>query len=131
MQISGEKDLENSWGKQDYWKLNNGFTVIVEYSPHYGEYISQIFNSKIRYCACDGIEKFPDWARAWIEPIAPGHWQTIMKPKFLKLWQNRSIDTKKAISKYLEKARQSDFAREQSRESVFTRHIESIVDTDN
>lgn len=38
---------------------------------------------------------------------------------------------KKDINEYLEKVRQSDFKKEQSCESVFTRPFKSIVDVDN
>ncbi len=36
----------------------------------------------------------------------------------------------KQVSAYLEKSRQAEFAEEQSRESVFTRPVESIVDVE-
>lgn len=42
-----------------------------------------------------------------------------------------SIVTEKVMAERLERLRQSDFAREQSNESVMTRPIESIVDVDN
>lgn len=45
-------------------------------------------------------------------------------------WRQKR-ETEKQVDDYLEKARQSEFAREQSRESVFTRPMESIVDADN
>jgi hypothetical protein len=48
-------------------------------------------------------------------------------------WKKRKTkaQNKKIVDTYLEKARQAEFAREQSRESVFTRPTESIVDADN
>lgn len=45
-------------------------------------------------------------------------------------WKQKRA-TEKQVGDYLEKARQAAFAEEQSRESVFTRPTESIVDADN
>ena len=45
-------------------------------------------------------------------------------------WQQKR-ETDKTVKEYLDKARQSEFARQQSRESVLTKPMESIVDADN
>ena len=45
-------------------------------------------------------------------------------------WKQKR-ETKKMVDTYLEKVRQAEFAEEQSKESVFTRPTESIVDADN
>ena len=52
------------------------------------------------------------------------------KPEFEK-YVTRSSLLAAIDSAIADKLRQSDFAREQSKESVFTRKIESIVDVDN
>lgn len=48
----------------------------------------------------------------------------------LEEWKQKRV-TDKQVGDYLEKSRQAEFAEEQSRESVFTRPIESIVDADS
>ena len=45
-------------------------------------------------------------------------------------WKQKR-ETEKIISEYLKNSRQVKFTNEQSKESVFTRPIESIVDVDN
>jgi len=45
-------------------------------------------------------------------------------------WKQKRAANKQ-VGDYLEKARQAKFAEEQSKESVFTRPVKSIVDVDN
>ncbi len=44
---------------------------------------------------------------------------------------NKKLKTKKEIMEYLEEMRQKQFAEENSKESVFTREFNSIIDPDN
>lgn len=45
--------------------------------------------------------------------------------------ESKKKSDKKQLDEHIEKIRQSKFAKEQARESVFTRQIESIVDVDS
>lgn len=82
-------DNENSWEGGQWWKLENGFTAIVGYG-HCGEYVTKIFPTGLEvrdgWQACNGDDDAPDWAKPWIQPTSPGHWQTVMRPCFEKCW---------------------------------------------
>lgn len=100
--LSGKR-LPESWEKQAIYRLSNGCKVTVEYGPHYGDYVKclETPDGKAFYgcnghlsadrkdfgqTATDGDwSKFPpelEFAREWIQPVAPGHWQTLMRPMF-------------------------------------------------
>lgn len=76
-------DRKQSWEKQTFWKLENGWTAIVNFGV-YGENISQLIDNTtgFRWQACNGREDLPEFARAWVTPIAEGHWQTLVRPIF-------------------------------------------------
>lgn len=100
--ITGVYLPRQSWEKASHWKLSNGFTCVIQYG-HYGELITCMESPDgQKWHACNGHlsadrkdfnqtaadgdwTKFPpelEFARDWIEPTSPGHWQTIMRPKF-------------------------------------------------
>jgi hypothetical protein len=92
------KILPSSWEKCRHVRLSNGFKAHISYSQHYGDFISRIESpdGKI-WQACDGYlsddngnwDKFPaelEFARAWVKPTSPGHWQTLMRPEFDIKW---------------------------------------------
>lgn len=84
--MKAKHDNRQSWEKQQYWKLDNGWTAIVEFSPHYGDYITQLYNKDVKWQACNGLKDLPDFAKDWVTPISPGHWQTLVRTNFEKDW---------------------------------------------
>lgn len=88
-EITGCTNRRLSWEKQTVWDLSNGCRVTVERS-HYGEMVARIDDAAGYWHCSNGYDSIPDrfsWARDWIEPIEPGHWDTIMIPKFRKTWK--------------------------------------------
>lgn len=78
------KRLPKSWEKQQYFLLENGYTVCVEWNQAYGEFVKSITKNDAKWLASNGLATLPQemqWALAWVKPIAPGHWQTIMQPQ--------------------------------------------------
>ena len=86
--MKATRDKNNSWEGSEWWNLDNGFTAVVEYG-HCGEYVTKLFpkGSGVRdgWRASSG-DAPPDWAKSWIQPTSPGHWQTVMRPCFEKVW---------------------------------------------
>lgn len=81
--MKGKRLANRSWEKQTYFKLENGFTVCVEWNQAYGNLVTHIEGNGEVWHGCNGIESLPEcmqWAMEWWKPVAPGHWQMIMQP---------------------------------------------------
>jgi hypothetical protein len=80
---------DKSWEKQSYYKLDNGYTVRVEYNSCYGGVVAAIeLNDEIIYHCSNGLKTAPTWIKEWIEPIAENHWQKLIRPRFTMIYNN-------------------------------------------
>lgn len=71
-----------SWEKQNVFLLSNGYKAIVEYGL-YGRMITALYTDSECWHCSNGFSALPDFAQEWIEPISPGHWETILRPRWL------------------------------------------------
>lgn len=86
--MKAKYDKERSWEKQSFFDLENDCSIRVEYNPFYGPLVTAIADFEGEWFACNGLESLPErfaFARAWIEPITPGHWQRVMKKPRLEI----------------------------------------------
>lgn len=88
MELNGKHNKEESWEKQNVYDLDNGYRVTVEYNQHYGDMVSRIdAPDETYYWHCsNGKDGLPEFAREWIKPVAPGHWMTLVRPLFNKVY---------------------------------------------
>lgn len=66
--------LISSWEKQQWYKLANGYTAIVEHNPHYGLMVTGLFSETAEWSCCNGLQDIPDYARPWVKNniVTPG-----------------------------------------------------------
>lgn len=84
-QLTGKYNSRESWIKQSYFDLSNGYQVCIEHNQAYGELVTSISGNGDIWHACNGRDSLPDhmkWAMSWVVPIAEGHWQHVMVPNF-------------------------------------------------
>lgn len=80
--MKGKYLKEESWEKQSFYALDNGFIVVVEYSALTPMVSSVRKDGEIIFHCSDGMDKAPEWIKSWEQPISKGHWQTIIVPMF-------------------------------------------------
>jgi hypothetical protein len=88
--MNGKFLKDMSWEKQRYFLLDNGFIVRLEYNPCYDWLVAAIHdkdNKQVIYHVSSGHEAAPEWLQEWEEPVTPGHWMTVYRPKFEKIWE--------------------------------------------
>ena len=88
MSIKGKRNGKKSWEKQTVYNLSNGCTAIIEWSPHYGDFLSRIDKPDGAYWHCsNGISGLPEFAKHWIQEICNAHGviARLVRPNFKKL----------------------------------------------
>lgn len=86
--MKAKYDKERSWEKRKWYDLENDCSICVEYNPFYGDLVSIIHDHESEWYANNGLDSLPEcfsFAREWIEPIVPGHWQRVMKKPRLEI----------------------------------------------
>jgi hypothetical protein len=83
MKLKARYDKDFSWNGRQWYDLENGCKIAVEYNVFYGDLVKVICDVEGEWRANDGLDSLPErfpWAKAWIAPIAEGHWQRVMRP---------------------------------------------------
>ena len=84
MKLKANYDRERSWSGRQWYDLENGCSICVEYNNHYGDLVKIIhYSVDGDWYANNGLDSLPEcfaWAKEWIEPIAEGHWKRVMRP---------------------------------------------------
>ena len=84
--MNGKYNHRLSWEKIQVFDLDNGARVFVSWSHHYGDMISCIeFNNIIWHCH-NGLKDLPKFAEGWKKRVTPNSSQTIVQPKFKKVF---------------------------------------------
>lgn len=81
--MNGTYNHKQSWLRQHVFTLENGWTATIE-SSYYGDMISCLEKDGYVWHCSNGQADLPEFAREWVQPIAPGHWQTLVRPLFNK-----------------------------------------------
>lgn len=80
-----------SWEKQSYFKTKDGVEFCVEWSQHYGEYITSIEDKDGRWVACNGAETLPERFKKflqWEEVVVKSCDSRLIRPKFEKVYES-------------------------------------------
>ncbi len=97
----GKFDKGQSWEKCSVWNLDNGWQAAVQYSEHYGEFVSRLSKDGKHWYASDGYDNkygtdpdpimakifkdhiaLPEFAREWMEVINKTSGDTLIRPRF-------------------------------------------------
>ena len=81
--MNGKYLKKQSCDRTQYYELDNGFVVKIEWNLVYGDMVAAVLkNNAIIYHCSNGIDTAPEWIKKWYTPVVPGHWQKIIKPLF-------------------------------------------------
>jgi len=88
--MKGKYLKKRSWERQSFYKLDNGYIVVIEYNQHYGDMVSSVRSgknsNKVLWHCSNGSKNKPNWLLSWEKPISKGHWQTLTRPCFDKVF---------------------------------------------
>lgn len=101
--MNAKFNRKESWEKCSMWDLDNGWQAAVQYSVHYGEYVSGLYKDGKGWHASDGFDNpyandadpvvrkvfkdhlpLPDFARPWIKG-GDGPDKNLVRPNFNKI----------------------------------------------
>ncbi len=89
--MKAKYDRQLSWEQRQWYDLDIGVSICVEYSPFYGNLVVVIRDNETEWLANNGIESLPDkfsFAMEWVKPISESHWQNVMKEPIVEFVDN-------------------------------------------
>jgi hypothetical protein len=84
MKLKARYAKEFSSSGRQWYALENGCKIAVEFNFHYGDLVKVICDVEGEWRANEGLESLPErfsWAKAWIQPVAENRWQRVMRPE--------------------------------------------------
>ncbi len=97
---------KESWEKCSVYDLENGWQAALQYNHCYGEFVSRLSNDGKSWHASDGYDNpyatssdpsiakvfadhiaLPEFARSWIEVVNKTADQTLVRPRFEKVYE--------------------------------------------